>query len=476
MNVDQIEDSYRQGDCSRVDVLNHLLEAKASTLRWAAGRYSTHFRVSMEEAHSDVTTALWRLVETWDPSRGRLAPRLQSLWARSLDVGREVYGWHRRGTDNRWEAPDCYTEDIYGTDLPAPEVEQYPTMDDRDLWDLIPGSDKIKRELLEIALAYGSTAVAVRHLKAQGEDAKEVEKNSLALRKRIRCMIMERYPQLARKKEDIVSDVETQTPEEIAPVPPQVPAKKGKKGNGAAQPTPEPTSEAGTPQVAEGPDPSDVKALCDEIQQIARDDEVTKIQRTYDVGERLCALKDLVGHGRFGAIIKERLTDVAGKPMSGSWASKAMAYYHFFRGDRETAGRVGIRKMELLRKLPEKQAQEIVSNGMKKKDGTFVPVERVTVEQLGKKVEQALTAERKDNPSYTVQNVSIKRLRTVVKAVEAFIEEFGETLGSKEDFDGEQKPTLKALINRLTAARNDIASLWTTGKVKEKIPAAEDTN
>lgn len=233
---------------------------------------------------------------------------------------------------------------------------------------------------------------------------------------------------------------ETETSSEPAPKP----SKKGspkpapKKANGKTAPKPtkkttaEPAAEEITAENTEKPEDlsdKDVNRLCTEITDLYNSSDRNGVENMFECGRRLQAIKKGTTNKTYMHVVKTKLLEASGKTMSASWITKARRYFLLFEDTPERGKKVGMRKTDVVLKMKKfEEALEFLKNGTSaKKNGEKVTVfpEEMSVAQLKTFVDKR---NEKYAPKETAEELAVKTFKRIVKALEKFVTEEGDTI------------------------------------------------
>ena len=168
--------AYKNGDITIEEALMRIMDHQIPFLMSISTRYRKKFGSSQQEALSDAIWVLWKLLETWKPEKGMFKKRMSVLWSRMLDHGHAFNFWrrptHKYKKTRFWVDPrqhDLYMDSeneammtAYGLYLNGLENPLgFEIIDEKDLYDCIPGQDDIKRDLLECLKKEGSIKRAI---------------------------------------------------------------------------------------------------------------------------------------------------------------------------------------------------------------------------------------------------------------------------------------------------------------------------
>jgi hypothetical protein len=197
-------DRYIAGEVRDEEALDLILQQNPWPFDAAVRRYCQRFEVSWNVARNDVFAALWNLLYTYRPELGEFGARYYStIWLRALDVGHNVFQWHRepgqRPGSRTWVSPKevpiqpwCQKDD-----------EQLVEAEISDLYDSLPELGPMKQTILEVMRSTGSFDQAITlTAKLHPEVPQEVIRaESAELKESLRQKIEREYPFLVPRKE-----------------------------------------------------------------------------------------------------------------------------------------------------------------------------------------------------------------------------------------------------------------------------------
>lgn len=255
---------------------------------------------------------------------------------------------------------------------------------------------------------------------------------------------------------------------------PKAPSKKtvaktdGKKATTAKAQTKEPKTVAGKNDLSE----QDVNAICNEVNELYRGLETNKLRNTFEIGKRLTHLKGSVAPGMFHHVVKHKIVDIAGRPLSTSWIAKSRRYYKLFKDAPDRAEKVGLRKTDIVVKLPEEEASKFLLEGKEAtKDGQKVIVfpEDMTVSQLETYVDARL---KKHKPEKTPVQKAVKDLKKISKAMEKFLSDHRNVI-IDNPFGKEMADEFKGALPTINDFPKKIREILAEKKVKAKAKKAD---
>lgn len=462
MNEDTVR-LYKQGERSPDEAFQAAKRICRAQVRKATALLNRDPGRSKQEVSTEIDYAIWYLVELWDPNK-----------ANSLDkyIGLNLVNKARYFSRRKFPGP----EEVLKED-PDRIVDTEDREIVRELYDLVPGGDKVQLGLMQMWEEGHSYRQSIAESSKHNPEIPRLKIRHTAnrLRSRIRSYIVKNYPELLLER-IAMSDEETTTTKkttkkrtttakkatakkaDAAPAKTSTKAKKevAKTSTKAKKEAAKAEGEVVEEEPNAGPpdkdeiEESDLLAKVEEINGLVNEQEAAEVKNDWKIGKHLVDIRSKVADPTWKRVTTELIHGIAGRPLNGSSISKKMKLYNMLPDDESRAVAIGVGRLDKICKLPLiEERRKVIADGCEMKvkgKKQSVPVEKLSCVVLEKWIQGYL---EKVHPAKarTPQEMFVSGLAGLARSSTKLMESHGVAL--KETFDRSQVEAIRAAMNTL---------------------------